>query len=52
MSKNYIMTIKNDDEQAFDRNSTLKNVSNDLYTHHIFPYLTSVELFKARAVCR
>jgi hypothetical protein len=52
MSKNYIMTIKNEDEMCFDRTSVLRNVSGDLYTHHIFPYLTAVELFKVRGVCK
>lgn len=52
MSKNYIMTIKNDDELSFDRSSVLSRVSSDLFIHKICPYLTAVELFKARAVCK
>lgn len=41
MGKNYMMTIKNNDAQAFDTHSILRNVSADLYVHHIFPYLTA-----------
>ena len=52
MSKNYIMTIKNDDELSYDRSSVLQNVSSDLFIHRIFPYLAAVELFKSRAVCK
>ena len=52
MSKRYIMTIKNEDEVSFDRTSIMKDVSNDLFVHGVFPYLTAVELFKVRGICK
>ena len=52
MSKNYIMTIKNDDPVSYDLNSTLARVPSSIFTNHIFPYLTALELFQARQVCK
>jgi len=36
----------------YDRTSVIRNVSTNLFVHNIFPYLTAVELFKARGVCK
>lgn len=52
MSKNYIMTIKNEDPVSYDLTSTLKKVSANLYINQIFPYLTAWELFHVRSVCK
>lgn len=52
MTRNYIMTIKNDDPVQYDLTSQLSKVPSSLYIKHIFPYLTAWELFRARAVCK
>jgi hypothetical protein len=52
MTRNYIMTIKNDDPVQFDYTSKLSKVPASLFTRHIFPYLTAWELFRARSVCK
>lgn len=46
------MTIKNDDPVSYDLTSTLRNVPANLFTSHIFPYLTAYELFRVREVCK
>ena len=52
MSKNYVMTIKNDDPVSYDTTSNLRKVPSSLFISHVFPYLTATELFKARSVCK
>lgn len=52
MTKNYIMTIKNDDVVSYDLASTLSKVPANLFVNHILPYLTAEELFRARQVCK
>lgn len=52
MSKNYVMTIKNDDPVAYDLASSVSRVPGNLFVHHILPYLTASELFGVRAVCK
>lgn len=46
------MTIKNDDPVQYDLTSQLARVPNTTIVHHIFPYLTAWELFRARSVCK
>lgn len=52
MSKNYVMTIKNEDPISYDLTSNLRSVPPALFTQHVFPYLTAWELFRARQVCK
>ena len=52
MSRNYIMTIKNNDSVSYDLTSSLRNVPPAMFTNHIFPYLTALELFRVRQVCK
>lgn len=52
MSKNYVMTIKNDDPVAYDLTSSVAKVPSALFVHHVFPYLTACELFSVRGVCK
>ena len=52
MSKNYVMTIKNEDPVSYDLTSIVAKVPSNLFVHHIFPYLTARELFQARGVCK
>lgn len=52
MTRNYIMTIKNDDPVLYDLTSNVSKVPSNLFIHHIFPYLTAWELFRARSVCK
>jgi hypothetical protein len=46
------MTIKNDDPVLYDLTSNVSKVPSNLFIHHIFPYLTAWELFRARSVCK
>jgi hypothetical protein len=46
------MTIKSDDPFHFDTVSQFGKIPSELYTNHIFPYLTASELFKCRSVCK
>ncbi len=46
------MTIKSEDPLHFDTVSQLRKIPPELYTNHIFPYLTASELFKCRSVCK
>lgn len=46
------MTIKNDDPVQYDLTSALSKVPGNTFVHHIFPYLTAWELFRARSVCK
>jgi hypothetical protein len=39
MSKNYIMTIKNDDPVNYDLTSSIRKIPSEMYVQHIFPYL-------------
>ncbi len=52
MTKNYIMTIKNEDQVSYDLTSRISKVPACVFVNHIFPYLTAWELFRARSVCR
>lgn len=52
MTKNYIMTIKNDDPVSYDLTSQVSKVPSSLFTHHVFPYLTALELFRVRSTCK
>jgi hypothetical protein len=52
MTKNYIMTIKNDDLVSYDLTSQLAKIPSSMFVSHIFPYLTAWELFRARSVCK
>lgn len=42
MTKNYIMTIKNDDPVSYDLTSRVSQVPSNLFVHHVFPYLTAL----------
>jgi hypothetical protein len=52
MMKNYVMTIRNDDPFMYDLTSKISRVPSNIFTTHIFPYLTSWELFRVRSVCK
>lgn len=52
MTKNYIMTIKNDDPVQYDLTSRLAKIPGNIFVHHIFPYLTAWQLFRSRSVCK
>jgi len=41
MSKNYVMTIKNDDPVAYDLTSSVAKVPSNIFVNHIFAYLTA-----------
>lgn len=52
MSKNYIMTIKNNDPISYDLASNLAKIPASIFINHIFPFLTAHELFRCRNVCK
>ena len=52
MSKNYIMTIKNEDPISYDLTSQISKVPSALMVNHLFPFLTAHELFRVRSVCK
>ena len=52
MSESYIMTIRSEDPLHFDTSSSISKLPPEMFTSHIFPYLTASELFQSRAVCR
>lgn len=52
MTKNYIMTIKNEDPVSYDLTSRVAKVPANMFIHHIFPYLSAWELFRVRGVCK
>jgi hypothetical protein len=52
MSDSYMMTIKSEDPFNFDTASQLSALPPEMYTNHIFPYLSASELFRMRGVCK
>lgn len=52
MSDSYFMTIKSEDPFHFDTISQFSKIPPEMFTNHIFPYLTASELFMCRSVCK
>lgn len=52
MTRNYVMTIKNDDPVQYDLTSMISRVPSGMFVKYIFPYLTAWELFRSRQVCK
>jgi len=52
MGKKYHMTIRNMDQQYLDTTSKLSVLPKELFTKHIFQYLSAYELFSLRRVCK